>query len=262
MGRDAKRRFDLMETRFLRVSKDTDKFRSRVIDSPIWDLRSGDADDNRTSPYGRGMWNLVLSAVLDFNVLKASIAVLALIIGPALLVGLAPSVAVYVGRLKLQIANSWGNHPLVIILMLAGLAIAAVAIGHPLLSRAVDTFWHLHYTLIFPAIVVLREMLQIVAERVPGRPQTPEQLHRRRRAASVLAALLLALAGAVLAWRIGVSLGLQLVDAGQIRPWAALKAAMGNAALVLGLSTVIESGYWLRRELTLSNPVLDWHPHP
>jgi predicted phosphodiesterase len=206
------------------------------------------------------MLNVVLSAVLDFNILKASINALVLIIGPALLVGMAPTAAVYVARLKLQTANSLGNHPLIIILLLAGLGSAAFAIGRPLLLRAVDTFWHLHYTLVFPAIVVLREMLRIVAERVPGRPRTPQQLHRRRRAGSVLAALLLASAGAVLAWRVEVSLGLQLIDAGQIRPWAAAKAALGNAALVLGISTVFESGYWLWRELTLNDPVLDWHP--
>jgi 3',5'-cyclic AMP phosphodiesterase CpdA len=260
MGRHPKRRFDLIETKFERVSQAaTDQFRSRAIDSGIWDLRRGDADDNRTSPYGRGMWKVVLSAALDFNILKASVAALVLIIGPALLVGLMPSIAVYVARLTLEVANFWGNHPLIIILLLAVLSIAAFAIGRPLLLRAVDTFWHLHYTLIFPAIVVLREILQIVAERAPGRPRTPEQLHRRRRAASVLAALLLASAGAALAWRVGGSLGLQLIDAGQIRPWAAVKTAMGNAALVLGLSTVVESGYWLWRELTLHDPVLDWH---
>ena len=228
--------------------------------SAIWDLRRGDADDNRASPYGRGMWNVVLSAVLELNILKASIASLVLIVGPALLVGMAPSAAVYLARLKLQIASFWGNHPLVIILLSAGLVGAAFAIGRPLLSRAVDSFWQLHYTLVFPAIVVLREMLRIVVERVPGRPRTPQQLHRRRRAGSVLAALLLASAGAVLAWRVEVSLGLQLIDAGQVRPWAAVKAALGNAALVLGLSTVFESGYWLWRELTWSDPVLNWHP--
>jgi 3',5'-cyclic AMP phosphodiesterase CpdA len=261
MGRDPKHRFDLLETNFERASQAAaNQRRSRVSDSLIWDLRRGDADDNRTSPYGRGMWRVVLSAALDFNILKASIAALVLIIGPALLVGLAPSVVVYAARLTLQVANFWGNHPLIIILLIAVLAIAAIAIGRPLLLRAVDTFWHLHYTLIFPAIVVLREMLQMVAERVPGRPQTPEQLYRRRRAASVLAALFLASAGAVLAWRVGVSLGLQLIDAGQIRLWDAVKAALGNAALVLGLSTVVESGYWLRRELTLNRPVLDWRP--
>lgn len=261
MGRDPMRRFDAIETRSGRISQvSADKYRRRVNDSPIWDLRRGDADDNRTSPYGRGWWKLAVSAALDFNILKASIAALFLIIGPALLVGLAPSAVVYVARLKLQTANFWGNHPLIIILLVAGLAVAAFAIGRPLLLRAVDTFWHLHYTLLFPAIVVLREMLQIAAERVPRRPTTPEQLHRRRRAGSVLAALLLASAGGVLAWRIGVSFGLQLIDAGQIHPWAAVKAALGNAALVLGVSTVVESVYWLWRELTLHDPVLDWHP--
>ena len=228
--------------------------------TPIWDLRRGDADDNRASPYGRGMWNVVFSALLDFNILKASINGLVLIIVPAVLVGMAPSAVVYLFRLKLQTASFFGNHPLIIILFLAGLASAAFAIRRPVLLKAVDTFWHLHYTLVFPVIVVLREMLQIVAERVPGRPQTPQRLHRRRRAGSVLAALLLATAGAVLAWRVAVSFGLQLIDAGQLRPWRAAKAVFGNAALVLGLSTVFETGYWLWRELTLNDPVLDWQP--
>jgi 3',5'-cyclic AMP phosphodiesterase CpdA len=261
MGRNLEPHFSLVDTEFGRVSQATiDKYRNIVNYSPIWDMRRGDADDNRTSPYGRGMWKVVLSAALDFNILKASLAALVLVIGPALLIGLAPSLAVYVAQLTLQTANSWGNHPLVIIFWTAVLAIAAFAIGRPLLLRGVDIFWHLHYTLIFPAIVVLREMLQILAERVPGRPRTPEQLHRRRRAASVLAALILASAGAVLAWKVRVSFGLQLIDAGHIHLWPAVKAAMGNAALVLGLSTVFESGYWLWRELTLNDPVLDWHP--
>jgi hypothetical protein len=57
----------------------------------IWDLRRGDADDDRTSPAGRGLRSVVLSAVLEFNYVHASIGFLALIIGPALLVGITPS---------------------------------------------------------------------------------------------------------------------------------------------------------------------------
>ena len=40
------------------------------------------------------------------------------------------------------------------------------------------------------------------------------------------------------------------------------RAALGNAAVILGLSTVVESLYWLWRELTISGPVLDWVPNP
>src|SRR5262245_45946602 len=155
------------------------------------------------------MWKVLLSAAIDFNLLKALMTALVLIIGPASLVGLAPSAVVYLARLKLQTASFWGNHPLLMILLLGGLASASFAIGRLFASRAADLFWHLHYTLVFPAIVVLREILRIVAERVPGRPRTPQQLHRRRRAGSILAALLLASAGALLAWRVEVSLGLQ-----------------------------------------------------
>jgi hypothetical protein len=54
----------------------------------ILDFRRGDDDDNRTSPYGRGMRSVVFSALLEFNYLQAPIGFLALIIVPALLVGI------------------------------------------------------------------------------------------------------------------------------------------------------------------------------
>ena len=56
---------------------------------PIWDLRCGDADDNRTSPYGTRWDSLIFFNVLEFSYLKAVLAFLALIIMPALLVGVA-----------------------------------------------------------------------------------------------------------------------------------------------------------------------------
>ena len=230
--------------------------------SRIWDFRRGDADDNRTSPYGRGFWSVVFSALIDFNILKASLAFLMLIVGPALLVGASPSAALYLGRLKLQMAGFAGTHPALMLILFAALAGAAFWIGRPIFSAAVDYFWHLHYSLVFPIFVALREALRLVAERIPGRPASAQQLHRRRQAGSILAALLLAAGGAGLAWAIGVSFGLHFLEAGQVRPWAVVKAALGNAAVVLGISTVIESGYWLWHEFKLSGPVLDWNPTP
>jgi 3',5'-cyclic AMP phosphodiesterase CpdA len=127
---------------------------------------------------------------------------------------------------------------------------------------AVDYFWHLHYTLVVPILVALRELLRAGAERFPGRAITSEQLNRRRRLGTVLAALLLAAGGLALALTVEVSIGLQLVDVERVQPWAVARAALGNAAVILGLSTVVESLYWLWRELTINGPALDWVPNP
>jgi 3',5'-cyclic AMP phosphodiesterase CpdA len=228
----------------------------------IWDLRRGDDDDNRTSPHGRGLRSIVLSTVLEFNPLKASIGFLALIIAPALLVGIAPSIVVTYGRLTFHKLTLAGSYPIVALVSLAVLVGAALWIGRPLLALAVDYFWHLHYTLVVPILVALRELLRAGAERFPGRAITSEQLNRRRRLGTVLAALLLAAGGLALALTVEVSIGLQLVDVERVQPWAVARAALGNAAVILGLSTVVESLYWLWRELTINGPALDWVPNP
>jgi 3',5'-cyclic AMP phosphodiesterase CpdA len=225
-------------------------------------LRRGDDDDNRTSPHGRGLRGIVLSTALEFNPLKASIGFLALIIGPALLVGIAPSIVITYGRLMFHKATLAESYPIVALVSLAVLVGVALWIGRPLLASAVDHFWHLHYTLVVPILVALRELIRVGAERFPGRAITSEQLNRRRRLGTVLAALLLAGGGLALAMTVEVSIGLQLVDVEHVQPWAVARAALGNAAVILGLSTVVESLYWLWRELTISGPALDWVPDP
>ena len=228
----------------------------------IWDLRRGDADDDRTSPAGRGLRSVVLSAVLEFNYVHASIGFLALIIGPALLVGIAPSVLVTYGRLKVQAATSAGDSLIVALVLLAVLVGIALWIGRPFLVMAFNYFWHLHYTLVVPLFVALRELLRALVERVRGRASSPAQFERRRRVGTVLAALLLGGGGLMLAMLVEVSLGLQLVDVTHVRLWAVTQAALGNAAVVLGLSTAVESLYWIWRERSLRGPVLDWVPSP
>src|SRR5262249_55145656 len=152
---------------------------------------------------------------------KASIAFLALILGPALLVGVAPPLAFSAGRLKLQALSLGRTYPFTVLLVLALVAAAIIWIGRPLVSRAVDHFWTLHFTLVFPLFVAIRETIRVIAERIPGRPVTPQQLHRSRRVASLLAALLFAAAGAGVAWRAGFSLHLGLIEAGELRPGSA-----------------------------------------
>ena len=228
----------------------------------IWDLRRGDADDNRTSPEGGGLRSLVLSAALEFNYLKALIGFLAMIIAPALLVGIVPSLVFTFGRLKLQAAATAGYTPIIAVITLAVLLGVTLWVGRPLLSKAIEKFWHLHYTLVFPLFVTFREILRSIAERLPGQTAAREQLEKRRRLGTVLGALLIAGAGLVVAAGVELSMGLQVVDVERVRPWAVLRAALGNAAVVLGLSVCVESLYWVWRELRFRARVLDWSPDP
>jgi 3',5'-cyclic AMP phosphodiesterase CpdA len=213
------------------------------------------------SPYGGGMRSVVLSAAFEFNFLKALIVFLALIVGPALLLGLALSLAVTYGRLVLHAMEMAGRSPALGLALLALLIGFALWAGRPLLRVGFDNFRQLHYTLVFPIFVALRELLRTIAERLHGRSITPQQLNRGRRTGAVVAALIFAAAGGALAWTTWSS-GLKVLDAGHIQPWALAKAALINAAIVVGISTAVDSLYWLRQEFMLSGPVLDWTPRP
>lgn len=228
----------------------------------IWDLRRGDNDDNRSSPYGGGLRGLVLSTLLEFNYLKAPLSFLVLILGPALLVGIAPSVVITYGRLLLLSATVARSTLLAGLGFLAILVVAALWIGRRFLAAAFVKVRHLHYALVFPIFVALREVLRAIGERFGGRSIAPEQLAHKRRLAAVLAALLFAIAGLALALTVEVSTGFRLLDVEHASLWDEFKAALGNAAVILGLSTVVESFYWLWRELTVRSPVLDWVPGP
>lgn len=227
----------------------------------IWDLRRGDDDDNRTSPYG-GAGHLVLSTALEFNYLKAPIGFLFLVIVPAILVGIAPSVLYTYGHWMFQAAASTGRSPIPALALLAALVGAALWIGRPLVALAFKEFWHLHYTLVFPMFVALRELLLTIVQGFRRSSMTPEQINQTRRLGTILATLLFGGLALALAIRVEFAVGLRLVDVERVRPLEVVKAALGNAAVVFGLSTAAASLYWLLREFTFRGAVLDWTPDP
>ena len=161
----------------------------------VWDLRRGDDDDNCTSPHGRGLRSLVFSAALEFNYLKAPIGFIVLIVAPALLIGIAPSVVIDYGRLMLHSSYLAGGSPILGLALFLVLAGAAFWIGRPLAAMAFDNFWHLHYSLVLPILVALRELLRSMAERFGRRSVTPEQLDRGRKIWGVAGLAALALSG-------------------------------------------------------------------
>jgi 3',5'-cyclic AMP phosphodiesterase CpdA len=231
------------------------------LTSGIWDLRRGDADDNRTSPYGRGWRSVVVSTALDFNYLTATISFVALIIVPALLVGLAPPLLLTYGRQKVDAVTMIGSHPFWALFSLGVLVGLVLWVGKPLLRMAVENLWHLHYTLVFPIFVGLRETISSLIERLPGETRASASLDRRRRIGTIFAAILLAGGGIFLALSVGVLASPGLADV-VMQPLAVAKAGLSNATIFLGLSTAVASLYWMRREIGARYPLRDWAPAP
>jgi Calcineurin-like phosphoesterase len=227
----------------------------------IWDLRRGDDDDNRTSPHGRGLRSLVFSAALEFNYLKAPIGFVALFVVPALLIGIGLSVAIAYGRLVLRTSGFALASPILALVLLVVLVGAALWLGRPLLALGFDNFWQLHYGLVLPVFVALRELLRSVVERFHRGPTDALRLHRERRICAIFAALLIGGGGLATAWFGEISAGLEL-DILHLRWWTVLQAGLINAAWVFGLSAAVESLYWIWRELSLAAPVRDWMPTP
>ncbi|HEX7086173.1 MAG TPA: metallophosphoesterase [Vicinamibacterales bacterium] len=227
----------------------------------IWDLRLGDADDNRASPPGRGWRGVVVALALDFNYLTALIGFVALVLLPALLLGLAPSLMLTYGRQKIAAAAVVGSHPVAAVVSLALLLAAAYWIGRPLFRMARESLWHLQHTFVFPMFVALRETVSAGLERLPGPAGASARLDRRRRLGAIVASLLLAGGGLGLAWSVGVLTNPVLADL-LARPGVVVQAGLRNAALLLGLSTTASSLYWLWQELTRRRPLRDWSPGP
>ena len=230
--------------------------------SRLWDLRRGDADDNRTSPYGRGWRSVVVATALEFNYLAASIAFVALIIVPALLVGLAPPLLLTYGRQKLDAATVIGSSS-DRRAVLAGRAGRCGALDRQAAAgdgRREPLASPLHPRVSHSSSGCARPSASII-ERLPGQTRASAQLDRRRRIGTVLAAMLLAGGGLLLALSVGVLASPGLADV-VMQPWAVAQAGLSNAAVVLGLSTAAASLYWLWRELASRRPLRDWSPAP
>src|SRR5690242_15783646 len=139
-----------------------------MTSSRIWDLRRGDDEDNRSSPIGGGFRSLVLPALLEFNYLKAPFTLAITIILPAILVGIAPSVIITYGQLLLHAATLARSRLVIGLTSLLVLLGIAIWTGRRFLMVAFVRARHLHYALIFPTFVTVREVLRTIGERFGG----------------------------------------------------------------------------------------------
>jgi predicted phosphodiesterase len=225
----------------------------------LWDLTRGDAEDNRSSPQWRGWRALAVATALEFNYLSAAITFVWLVVLPAIVVGLVVPAAILLVRWKLDAAVLITIKPTTALITLA-LLVGALWVARPLLAVALDNFWHLHYTLVFPLFVALREVIGLGLEAVPRRTPDAQALFRLRRISTIIATTLFAGGGVALAFAVPFWTVAGLEQLRHVGLTALTGAALGNALVVLGLSTTIASGYWFSREMSAATPVLNWAP--
>ncbi|WP_324417540.1 metallophosphoesterase family protein [Bradyrhizobium sp.] len=179
------------------VESDAHSMQQRMLVDP----RHGDVEDDAASPGQRSLLAIAGSLLAEISLPKLLFAWTALLLLPAVLLGLTPLlVSAWFSTLSQKLAALTG-----IGTALALLAIAAVGwIGwRPLLRIAENNFWSLNALAVQPGYAFTREALRHLAERIWRGKLTAPGRARLRSASSVGAGIVLSACAvliAILAW--------------------------------------------------------------
>lgn len=170
-------------------------------DMRLIDPRNGDIEDDVSSPKQRSLVGLFGSLLVEVSIPKLLFAWTALILLPALLVGLAPVVATAwlksVPRKAAELTGLGTALVLVAVLVLGWIG------WRPLLRIAEGNFWSLNAIVVQPAYVICREALRYLGERAFGAGSAVTARTRIRAISSAAAGVLLCGCGllfALLVW--------------------------------------------------------------
>ena len=135
---------------------------------PVIDPRRGDVEDDASSSKRRSLLSLAGSLLAEISLPKLAVAWFLLIVGPGLVLGVAPVVAaIWVSKLStgsnIRIAGIW---PLVILAVLVAVGWFG---GRTLFRLAENSFWSLNSLAVQPAYTMCREALRQLAEGAGGR---------------------------------------------------------------------------------------------
>lgn len=190
------------------------------------DPRDGDLEDDASSTSRHSLLGHASHMLLEISLPKLFVAVLLLLVVPALLIGAAPKAALwFVEAVWAQVTE-----PGRVITVLAVIAVAALVAwrwGMPLFRSVERNFWALNATLVQPLYVGTREVIGLVLERV-----APERgFVGARRVAGLAAGGLLALGAGIVAWLVGPLPVVILEDS-------------SLAGLVQGAADSLRNGIW------------------
>ena len=220
---------------------------------PAIDPRRGDVEDDASSTKRRSLLSLAGSLLAEISLPKLAVAWFVLIVGPGLVLGVAPVVAAIwlsklTTKLEYPVAGIW---PLVILAVMVALGWFG---GRTLFRLAENSFWSLNSLAVQPAYTMCREALRQLAERRLAARATKAQRARLRAAAALVSgALICAAALAVLA--------AVLPSADLIRGAAGVGTAGHLAVVALANTVVLVAAYlavaalvWAIADATMAQP--------
>jgi predicted MPP superfamily phosphohydrolase len=220
---------------------------------PVIDPRRGDVEDDASSSKRRSLLSLAGSLLAEISLPKLAVAWFLLIVGPGLVLGVAPVVAaIWLNklstRLEYPVAGIWPLHILAVLVAVGWFG------GHTLFRLAEQSFWSLNSLAVQPAYTMCREALRQIAEgRLPARATKAQRARLRAAAAMVSGVVICAVALAVVA--------AVLPSADLLRGASGVGTAGHLAVVALANTIVLVVGYlavaalvWAIADATMAQP--------
>jgi hypothetical protein len=221
--------------------------------SQLIDPRDGDIEDDWSSTKRRSLVSLAGSLAIEISLPKLAIALLLLIVIPALTLGLAPLLAsAWVNKISDKVTS-----PLYRIwpaLALVALMVVGLIGGRKLFRLAESSFWSMNSLVVEPGYIVCREGLRHFVEGVFGTRATQAKLARLRAGTAAIAGLVLCTL-AVLVLMLAWPASRWLVALSDFTTWQRLVwVALANSVVLVAGYLAVASLVWAFADATMAPP--------
>lgn len=220
---------------------------------PIVDPRRGDVEDDALSTKRRSLLALAGTLVAEISLPKLITAWFILIIGPGIVLGLVPQVALgWASTLQDKITSPYaGLGALALFLVVVGIGWFA---GRPLLRAAESNFWQLNSLAVQPFYVACRETLRHFVEKLLPADASEAARATLRSTTSAAAGLVLcglSLAAVLSAWPSSSWVG-EIADLAS--PYRLAMNALANSVVLIGAYLAAAALVWSIADTTMPQP--------
>jgi Calcineurin-like phosphoesterase len=221
--------------------------------SQLIDPRDGDMEDDWSSTKRRSLLSLAGSLAIEISLPKLAIALLSLIVIPAVTLGLAPLlVSAWVNKVSEKVTS-----PLYRIwpaLALFSLIVVGLIGGRKLFRLAESSFWSMNSLVVEPGYVVCREGLRHIVEGVFGKQATQAKLAMLRAGTAAIAGLVLC-SLAILVFMLAWPTSRWLVAVSDFTTWQRLVwVALANSVVLVTGYLAVASLVWAFADATMAPP--------